>query len=95
MSTIIELICAPFFLDDHGIHRVLSVVDGDDRRLKPAALCQYAFDHPLILSFGTGAELSRCRDLTFSAALAASRNRASPSLGVRTRTVTSSASTSD
>jgi glycosidase len=53
----------PSFLDNHDMNRFLWVVQGDTRRLKLAALCQYTLPHPPILYYGTEAGLSQFHDV--------------------------------
>jgi glycosidase len=49
----------PSFLDNHDMNRFLWVVDGDRRRLKLAALCQFTLPHPPIIYYGTEVGLSQ------------------------------------
>ena len=53
----------PSFLDNHDINRLLWLVDGDTRRLKLAALCQFTLPGPPIVYYGTEAGLSQERDI--------------------------------
>ena len=49
----------PSFLDNHDMNRFLWAVDGDKRRLKLAALCQFTLPHPPIIYYGTEVGLSQ------------------------------------
>ncbi|HEY9641459.1 MAG TPA: glycoside hydrolase family 13 protein [Coleofasciculaceae cyanobacterium] len=49
----------PSFLDNHDMNRFLWVVNGDQRRLKLAALCQFTLPHPPIIYYGTEVGLSQ------------------------------------
>lgn len=49
----------PNFLDNHDMNRFLWVVQGDQRRLKLAALCQFTLPHPPIIYYGTEVGLSQ------------------------------------
>jgi glycosidase len=53
----------PSFLDNHDMNRFLWVARGDKRRLKLAALCQFALAGPPIIYYGTEAGLSQVRDI--------------------------------
>jgi len=55
----------PSFLDNHDMNRFLWVADGDTRRLKLAALCQFTLPHPPIVYYGTEVGLSQWRDLEY------------------------------
>ena len=54
----------PSFLDNHDMNRFLWIVNGDTRRLKLAALCQFTLPHPPIVYYGTEVGLSQRHDLT-------------------------------
>ncbi|MER3485524.1 MAG: alpha-amylase, partial [Chloroflexota bacterium] len=54
----------PSFLDNHDMNRFLWIAQGDKRRLKLAALCQFTLPHPPIVYYGTEVGLSQRRDLT-------------------------------
>jgi len=49
----------PSFLDNHDMNRFLWLVDGDKRRLKLAAFCQFTLPQPPILYYGTEVGLSQ------------------------------------
>ncbi|MGA7934273.1 MAG: alpha-amylase family glycosyl hydrolase [Kovacikia sp.] len=49
----------PSFLDNHDMNRFLWAVDGDKRRLKLAALCQFSLPNPPIIYYGTEVGLSQ------------------------------------
>jgi glycosidase len=51
----------PSFLDNHDVNRFLWLVEGDKRRLKLAALCQFTLAGPPIVFYGTEAGLSQER----------------------------------
>lgn len=53
----------PTFLDNHDMNRFLWVVQGDTRRLKIAALLQFALPQPPIVYYGTEVGLSQLRDI--------------------------------
>lgn len=53
----------PSFLDNHDMNRFLWVVGGDVRRLKLAALVQFALPNPPIIFYGTEVGLSQWHDL--------------------------------
>ena len=53
----------PSFLDNHDINRFLWLVDGDRRKLKLAALCQFTLSGPPIVYYGTEVGLSQERDI--------------------------------
>jgi cyclomaltodextrinase len=53
----------PSFLDNHDMNRFLWVVQGDARRLKLAALCQFTLAGQPIIYYGTEAGLSQQRDV--------------------------------
>ncbi len=55
----------PSFLDNHDMNRFLWVVQGDLRRLKLAALCQFTLPHPPILYYGTEVGVSQVRDVRY------------------------------
>ena len=56
----------PSFLDNHDMNRFLWVVGGDTRRLRLAALCQFALPGPPIVYYGTEAGLSQQRDVRYA-----------------------------
>jgi glycosidase len=49
----------PSFLDNHDMNRFLWLVEGDKRRLKLAAFCQFTLPQPPILYYGTEVGLSQ------------------------------------
>jgi glycosidase len=49
----------PSFLDNHDMNRFLWRVDGDKRRLRLAALCQFTLPGPPIIYYGTEVGLSQ------------------------------------
>lgn len=51
----------PSFLDNHDMNRFLWLVQGDKRRLKLAALCQFSLPHPPIIYYGTEVGLSQLK----------------------------------
>lgn len=53
----------PSFLDNHDMNRFLWIVQGDLRKLKLAALCQYTLPHPPVLYYGTEVGLSQQLDV--------------------------------
>jgi glycosidase len=53
----------PSFLDNHDINRFLWLVEGDNRRLKLAALCQFTLSGPPIVYYGAEVGLSQERDM--------------------------------
>ena len=53
----------PSFLDNHDMNRFLWVVGGDTRRLRLAAMCQFALPGPPIVYYGTELGLSQRRDV--------------------------------
>lgn len=53
----------PSFLDNHDMNRFLWAAEGDKRRLKLAALCQFTLAGPPIIYYGTEAGLSQVRDV--------------------------------
>lgn len=53
----------PSFLDNHDVNRFLWLVDGDQRRLKLAALCQFTLSGAPIVYYGTEVGLSQERDI--------------------------------
>jgi cyclomaltodextrinase / maltogenic alpha-amylase / neopullulanase len=53
----------PSFLDNHDMDRFLWSVDGDVRRLRLAALCQFTLPQPPIVYYGTEVGLSQRRAL--------------------------------
>jgi cyclomaltodextrinase / maltogenic alpha-amylase / neopullulanase len=55
----------PSFLDNHDMNRFLWTAGGDVRRLKIAALIQFALPHPPIVYYGTEVGLSQWHDLEY------------------------------
>jgi glycosidase len=55
----------PSFLDNHDMNRFLWVAQGDKRRLKVAALCQFTLPQPPIIYYGTEVGLSQQHDLQY------------------------------
>jgi cyclomaltodextrinase / maltogenic alpha-amylase / neopullulanase len=53
----------PSFLDNHDMNRFLWTVQGDVRRLKMAALCQFTLAGPPVIYYGTEVGLSQERDV--------------------------------
>lgn len=53
----------PSFLDNHDMNRILWAVQGDTRRLRLAALCQFTLSGPPIVYYGTEVGLSQERDV--------------------------------
>lgn len=53
----------PSFLDNHDVNRFLWLVQGDTRKLKLAALCQFTLAGPPIVYYGTEVGLSQDRDM--------------------------------
>jgi cyclomaltodextrinase len=53
----------PSFLDNHDMNRILWALQGDKRRLKLAALCQFTLAGPPIIYYGTEVGLSQERDV--------------------------------
>ena len=53
----------PSFLDNHDMNRFLWVVNGDRRRLKLAALCQFTLPHPPVIYYGTEVGLSQIENV--------------------------------
>lgn len=53
----------PSFLDNHDMNRFLWTVQGDTRRLKIAALCQFTLSGPPVIYYGTEVGLSQERDV--------------------------------
>jgi glycosidase len=53
----------PSFLDNHDMNRFLWVAQGDKRKLKLAALCQFTMKGAPIIYYGTEAGLSQERDM--------------------------------
>ena len=51
----------PSFLDNHDMNRLLWSVEGDQRRLRLAAVCQFALPGPPIIYYGTEVGLSQRR----------------------------------
>ena len=56
----------PSFLDNHDMNRFLWVVGGDTRRLRLAAMCQFALPGPPIVYYGTELGLSQRRDVRYA-----------------------------
>ncbi len=53
----------PSFLDNHDMNRFLWACEGDQRRLKLAALCQFSLSGPPLIYYGTEVGLSQERDV--------------------------------
>ncbi|ACK71548.1 alpha amylase catalytic region [Gloeothece citriformis PCC 7424] len=53
----------PSFLDNHDMNRFLWIVEGDKRRLKLAALCQFTLPNPPIIYYGTEVGLSQLQEV--------------------------------
>lgn len=53
----------PSFLDNHDMNRFLWITGGDKRRLKLAALCQFALAGQPVIYYGTEVGLSQIRDI--------------------------------
>lgn len=53
----------PSFLDNHDMNRFLWVVEGDQRKLQLAAMCQFSLSEPPIVYYGTEVGLSQQRDV--------------------------------
>jgi glycosidase len=53
----------PSFLDNHDVNRFLWLVEGDKRRLKLVALCQFTLAGPPNVYYGTEVGLSQERDM--------------------------------
>ncbi len=53
----------PSFLDNHDMNRILWALQGDVRRLKMAAICQFTLAGPPIIYYGTEVGLSQARDV--------------------------------
>lgn len=53
----------PAFLDNHDMNRFLWACEGDERRLKLAALCQFTLSGPPLIYYGTEVGLSQERDV--------------------------------
>lgn len=53
----------PTFLDNHDVNRFLWLANGDKRRLKLAALCQFTLPQPPIVYYGTEVGLSQERSV--------------------------------
>jgi glycosidase len=53
----------PSFLDNHDVNRFLWLVEGDKRKLKLAALCQFTLSGAPIVYYGTEVGLSQERDI--------------------------------
>ncbi len=53
----------PSFLDNHDMNRFLWAAQGDQRRLRLAALCQFSLAGPPVVYYGTEAGLSQARDV--------------------------------
>ncbi|HEY5159229.1 MAG TPA: alpha-amylase family glycosyl hydrolase [Anaerolineales bacterium] len=55
----------PSFIDNHDMNRVLFIADGDIRKVKMAATCQFTLSQPPIVLYGTEVGLSQkvdCRN---------------------------------
>ena len=53
----------PSFLDNHDMNRFLWAAQGDKRRLRLAALCQFSLSGPPVIYYGTEVGLSQARDV--------------------------------
>ncbi len=53
----------PSFLDNHDMNRFLWITGGDQRRLKLAALCQFALSGQPVIYYGTEVGLTQVRDV--------------------------------
>jgi cyclomaltodextrinase / maltogenic alpha-amylase / neopullulanase len=53
----------PSFLDNHDMNRFLWAAQGNQRRLRLAALCQFTLSGPPIIYYGTEVGLSQVRDV--------------------------------
>jgi cyclomaltodextrinase / maltogenic alpha-amylase / neopullulanase len=53
----------PSFLDNHDMNRILWAMQGDQRRLRLAALCQFTLSGPPVIYYGTEVGLSQERDV--------------------------------
>lgn len=53
----------PSFLDNHDMNRFLWAAQGDLRRLRLAALCQFTLSGPPVIYYGTEVGLSQARDV--------------------------------
>ena len=53
----------PSFLDNHDMNRFLWAAQGDLRRLRLAALCQFTLPGPPVIYYGTEVGLSQARDV--------------------------------
>jgi glycosidase len=60
-----DRLALPSFLDNHDMNRFLWAVRGDTRRLKLAALLQFALPQPPIVYYGTEVGLSQWHDLEY------------------------------
>ncbi len=58
-----EAFSRPAFLDNHDMNRFLWACEGDVRRLKLAALCQFTLSGPPLIYYGTEVGLSQERDV--------------------------------
>ena len=54
-----QALVLPSFLDNHDMNRFLWIANGDTRRLKLAALCQFTLPQPPIVYYGTEVGLSQ------------------------------------
>jgi cyclomaltodextrinase / maltogenic alpha-amylase / neopullulanase len=54
-----DFLVLPSFLDNHDMNRFSWIVQGDTRRLKLAALCQFSLPQPPIIYYGTEVGLSQ------------------------------------
>ncbi len=52
----------PLFIDNHDMNRFLFIAQGDQRRLKLAAACQFTLSQPPIVLYGTEVGLSQKSD---------------------------------
>jgi len=53
----------PSFLDNHDMNRFLWLVEGDKRRLRLAALCQFTLPNPPIIYYGTEVGLTQRKNV--------------------------------
>jgi glycosidase len=60
-----DRLALPSFLDNHDMNRFLWAAGGDPRRLKLAALLQFALPQPPIVYYGTEVGLSQWHDLEY------------------------------
>ena len=55
----------PSFLDNHDMNRFLWTVQGDTRRLRLAALCQFTLPGPPIVYYGSEVGMNQRRDVRY------------------------------